>query len=210
MSTAERFALAGLSLLLLAHLATGAWPGFAEALEYRRAALGAQPWRLLTAHWVHINWTHVLINAAAWFMVARLFSFELTPGRQMLVLLLAGVAISAALAAGYPKIEWYRGFSGELHALFFAGASAWLLKTLVGSETRTLRAIWLPGALVLGGWIKVVLEQPSEGVTPYAAWLGATTVPQAHLVGALCGTAFGVAVALRRSSTAPLARDQGE
>jgi rhomboid family GlyGly-CTERM serine protease len=214
MSSAERFALAGLSLLLLAHAATGFSPAFAEALEYRRADLGAQPWRLLTAHWVHINWTHVLINAAAWFMVARLFSFELTPARQTFVLLIAGVAISAALAAGYPKIEWYRGFSGELHALFFAGATAWLLKALTTSAQRTLRATGLAGALVLGGWIKVALEQPAEGITPYAAWLGATTVPQAHLVGALCGTAIGVAVVLlllrRGRSAPPLARDQGE
>jgi membrane associated rhomboid family serine protease len=45
---------------------------------------------------------------------------------------------------------------------------------------------------VAGGAIKVALEQPGGSATPYADWLGAGTVPQAHLAGALTGALLGV------------------
>src|SRR5882724_5161489 len=201
-SRAERLALAGALILVLLQGVGSALPQLGALLEYQLAALGAQPWRLLTGHWVHINWVHALINAAAWFIVARLFGQELTPVRQVVVVLGAGVAISAGLALVYPQLDWYRGFSGVLHALFFAGATAWLTRTLTVRESRNVGALWLPGALVLGGWVKVLLEQPAAAATPYATWLGATTVPQAHLLGAACGTLVGLFLALRRDSEA--------
>jgi rhomboid family GlyGly-CTERM serine protease len=211
MSRAERFALAGAVILVLLQAVAAAWPSLGPVLEYRLDTLAAQPWRLLTAHWVHINWPHVLINAAAWFIVARLFAHELAPARQIVVLLAAGVAISAGLMFGYPRIEWYRGFSGVLHGLFFAGATIWVTHTLARPDTRTFSGLWLPTALVLGGWVKVLLEQPGREATPYTAWLDAATVPQAHLLGAACGTLVGLAFALtRRSGAAARARDEGK
>src|SRR5882672_1100655 len=205
-SRAEGCALAGALILVLLQGVGSALPQLGAVLEYQLAALGSQPWRLLTGHWVHINWVHALINAAAWFIVARLFAQELTPARQVLVVLGAGVAISAGLALAYPQIDWYRGFSGVLHALFFAGATAWLTRTLSVRESRNVGALWLPGALALGGWVKVLLEQPAAGATPYASWLGATTVPQAHLLGAACGTVVGLFLTLRSGGSAALAR----
>ena len=211
MSRAERFALAGAVILVLLQAVAAAWPPLGPALEYRQSALAAQPWRLVTAHWVHINWPHVLINAAAWFIVARLFAHELTPARQVIVVLFAGVVISAGLTFGYSRIEWYRGFSGVLHGLFFAGATTWVGQTLARRDMRKLARLWLPSALALGGWVKVLMEQPGREATPYAAWLDASTVPQAHLLGAACGTLIGLAfVLVRRSDAAARARDQGE
>jgi membrane associated rhomboid family serine protease len=56
--------------------------------------------------------------------------------------------------------------------------------------------LWLPSALFFGGWIKVVLEQPGGAATPYAEWLGAGVVAQAHLFGAACGTVLGLLFAI--------------
>lgn len=189
----EWAALAGAALIVLLQPfgAAGA------ALEYRRVLLAAEPWRLLTAHLVHVNWEHALINAAAWWLVARLFGPELDLRRHLIALLAGAIAIGAGLAALHPTILWYRGFSGALHALYFAGATCWLAGALARPATRTLRALWLPLALAAGGWIKVVLEQPAASATPYADWLGATTVPQAHLLGAIVGTALGLVFAWR-------------
>jgi rhomboid family GlyGly-CTERM serine protease len=156
-SMAERCALAiaAVALLLTAL-------GVAEALEYRRALLASEPWRLITGHLVHINWAHAVINVLALLIVARLFSPDLTVLRQMTVLLTAGFVISAGLTLGRPDIAWYRGLSGVLHALFFAGATTWLLRT----QPRSVGALWLPAALFFGGWIKVALEQPTGNVLP--------------------------------------------
>ena len=190
-STAERFALAGAVVLVLLHAVTVSGSAGGAMLEYRADALAAAPWRLLTAHLVHINWPHALINAAAWWVVARLYAPELPPRRQLVVIVAAALAIGLGLALLHPTIAWYRGFSGVLHALFFAGGVRWLADTLRGA--RTLRRLWLPVLLVAGGAIKVVLEQPVGSHTPYADWLGAGTVPQAHLLGALTGALLGLA-----------------
>jgi rhomboid family GlyGly-CTERM serine protease len=184
-------ALAGAVLLLLLQ----AMPGVLSTLEYRRAVLAAEPWRLLTAHIVHINWTHAAVNAGAWLVLARLFEPRLDAKRQLLSLLFGAAVISLSLAAFYPSIAWYRGASGALHALFFAGACASLVAAL---RRRSPAAVLLPLALLAGGWIKVALEMPRSAATPYAGWLAAATVPQAHLFGAIAGTALGLLLALRQ------------
>ena len=162
-------------------------------LEYRNTNSIAEPWRWLTGHFVHVNWQHALINAVALWVVARLFAPDLRPSRQLCALLSTALAISACLALIYPTIAWYRGLSGALHGLFFAGSTLWL----INAKPRRFQQLWLPLALFFGGWIKVALEQPSGATTPYAEWLGAGVVPQAHLVGAACGTVLGLLFAIR-------------
>lgn len=189
----EWAALAGAALIVFLQQLDAA----GTALEYRRALLASEPWRLFTAHLVHVNGQHALINAVAWWLVARLFGADLDVRRQLAALAAGASAIGAGLATLHPAIDWYRGFSGVLHALYFAGATCWLANALARPDARTLRALWLPAALALGGWIKVVLEQPAASATPYADWLGATTVPQAHLLGAAAGTLVGIAFAWR-------------
>lgn len=197
LSTAERMALAGALLLVLLHLvpALGVW------LEYRAAQALTEPWRLLTGHLVHINSAHLVINAAAWWVVARLYAEELAGAWQLTVLGISALTISAGLLLLHPTIAWYRGFSGVLHALFFAGALQWLLTTL-RDPARTWRRLWLPALLVVGGGIKVIAEQPGGSATPFADWLGAGTVPQAHLLGAITGALLGALAALRAPRSA--------
>ena len=187
LSRAEVIAIAfGLLILVLQAL-----PGVA-ALEYQTTNLVSEPWRWLTAHFVHVNWQHALINAVALWVVARLFTPDLTAARQLWALLAAALAISACLALIYPTIAWYRGLSGALHGLYFAGSALWLIK----AKPRGFHQLWLPGALFFGGWIKVGLEQPSGATTPYAEWLGAGVVPQAHLLGEDCGKVLGLLFAI--------------
>lgn len=194
LSRAEVCAIA-IALLILA---CQAWPPALDALDYRHEALTRQPWRLITAHFVHVNWQHALINAAALWIVARLFAPDLSAPRQISALIGAALVIGVTLAWLYPSISWYRGLSGALHGLYFAGASIWLIK----ARPRNFQQLWLPSALFFGGWIKVVLEQPGGATTPYAEWLGSSVVPQAHLVGAAYGTLLGLLFAWRDANAA--------
>lgn len=198
LSPPERAAIGlAIALLLIHALAPGA------VLEYRSIALAQQPWRILTGHLVHINWPHVLINAAALWIVARLYAPDLSTTHQAIALVVSALAVSAALAWLHPTIEWYRGLSGALHGLFFAGAAKWLLT----ERPRSLRRLWLPAALFAGGWAKVMFEQPGTGPLPGADWLGVAIVPQAHLAGAACGTALG---ALFAATQARAGQQRGE
>ena len=186
-STGERLAIAGaLVIALLTVFST-----VAPLLELRPALLAQQPWRALTGHLVHINWGHALINATAWFVVARLFAPELSGREQALVLAASALAIAFSLALWLPQLVWYRGASGVLHGLFFAGSGRWLARDISQPVQRHWGALWLPVALFAGGWIKVIAEQPGDASTPYASWLGAHVVPQAHLAGAVTGTLLG-------------------
>lgn len=162
-----------------------------EALEYRRPLLLAEPWRLFTGHFVHLSWLHAVLNCVALLLLERLFENRLRRGEQWLVLAAAPVVISLAFWAALPGLGWYRGLSGALHALFFAGCIVW-------ASTHAGHARWLPLAALAAGALKVLLEQPWDATFPFRAWLGAAVVPQAHLAGALAGVAAGLLLASRR------------
>ncbi len=221
---AEIFALLGALGLVLLH--AGASPAVLALLEYHADRVWAQPWRVFSAHLVHLSWAHVLVNAAAWVVVVRLFFKELTVLRQLVTLVVAGIVIGCALPLLWPGIGHYRGFSGVLHALYFAGAVLWWgaawngtsgaqlphphpnpplegegIKTRQAPEDATTRLwlpsrVWLPSLLLVAGTVKVLLEAPWSATMPWADWLGAYVVPQAHGVGALVGALVGVVFAV--------------
>jgi rhomboid family GlyGly-CTERM serine protease len=171
--------------------------GLPDALEYRRALLPAQPWRLITGHFVHLSWLHAMLNCVALLLLERLFHGRLRRSEQWVILAAAPVVISLTFWIALPGLSWYRGLSGALHALYFAGCTVWI-------ATTTGRALWLPAIALAGGTLKVLLEQPWDASFPFREWLGAAVVPQAHLVGALAGVAGGILLGARRRQ----ARDQ--
>ena len=159
----------------------------AGALEYRRALLAPEPWRLLTGHLVHLSLTHALLNCVALMLLGRLFDSRLRPGELWAVLGGAPILISVAFWLLLPELEWYRGLSGALHALFFAGCIAWICETAG-------RVRWLPTVALALGTVKVLAEQPWDASFPFREWLGAPVVPQAHLIGAVIGTVAGFGI----------------
>lgn len=176
------FALLGALALVLLYAAVPA--EYLGALEHQVTLMWSQPWRLLSAHWVHWNAAHVWINALAWIALGRLFAPELSPTRQMLTVLTASLTISLSLAWSAPELTVYRGFSGVLHALYFAGALLWWR-----AATRAQK-IW-PTLLWVGGLIKVLLEAPWRAHAPWSEVLDIHVAVQAHAVGALTGMVLG-------------------
>src|SRR5262245_3232942 len=114
----------GLPAVILAVLA-GEILALGNALEYRRAVAFSEPWRLLTAHFVHLSFLHALLNGVALLLLARLFGDRLRPGEFWAVLFGAPVAISLAFWLLLPELHWYRGLSDVLHAIYFAGCVVW-------------------------------------------------------------------------------------
>ena len=105
-------------------------------------------------------------------------------------------ALLNGVALLLPELQWYRGLSGVLHAIFFAGCVAWIAQTAG-------RARWLPVAAIIGGAAKVLLEQPWDASFPVHEWLRVAVVPQAHLIGAVIGTAAGLVLRQRRQQAQP-------
>jgi rhomboid family GlyGly-CTERM serine protease len=160
-------------------------------LEYRHALAGREPWRLLTGHFVHLSFLHAALNVVALLLLDRLFADRLRPPAFFAILGIAPIVMSLVFWLALPELQWYRGLSGVLHALYFAGCVVW-----IGASTG--RARWLPSAALLGGTLKVLLEQPWDSSFPVHEVLRVAVVPQAHLIGAIVGTAAGLLIRQRR------------
>ncbi len=187
----------GLPLVVLVILAVEIL-GLGPVLEYRRPLLASEPWRLLTGHFAHLSLLHAMLNGVALLLLGRLFAGRLRTAELWAILAGAPLLISLVFWGALPGLGWYRGLSGVLHALYFAGCVVWVR----GSRGRER---WLPLAALIGGMLKVLLEQPWDASFPFHAWLGAPVVPQAHLVGAIVGTAAGLCLSARRTIPPPQA-----
>ncbi len=163
-------------ILLLASLLLPALGGesVSEALRYQRDLIAAEPWRLLTAHWVHLGWSHLLLNAVGLLLVSLLVGDAFRPAVWASLLLLSPLAISLGLFLLDPGLSWYVGFSGVLHSLIVAGALAHL-----GREPQVMG----PLLLLVGG--KLLWEQLVGPLPGSEQGAGGPVVVDAHLYGAL-------------------------
>jgi len=174
-------------LALLAVCAVLAAPEFGgeplrNALSYDRAGLaGGQWWRLLTAHLVHLDAEHALLNGLGLVLMWALFARDFSPWRWLAIYLFTSLAISAGLWFLDPGLEWYVGASGTLHGVMAAG-------TLAHLRRRDLDG-WILAIFIIA---KLSYEQ-FAGSMPFAGT--ANTVVDAHLYGAIGG--FGVALFLK-------------
>jgi len=170
--------------------------GAGDALEYRRGALASEPWRLFTGHFVHITLLHAALNGVALLLLGRLFADRLRASEQYGLLVGAPMLVSLSMWAALPELQWYRGLSGVLHAFYFAGCVLWI-------ATSAARGRWLAIAALVGGTMKVLLEQPWDASFPMHDLLRVAVVPQAHLLGALLGTAAGLVLRQRKPEAKP-------
>jgi rhomboid family GlyGly-CTERM serine protease len=193
-SGAERFALAGAAAVLLLQCAD-----LGSALEYRRAMLATEPWRLLTAHLVHASWPHALVNALAWVALARLLAPELAPARQAALLASSALGTGLLLWFAAPEVAWYRGLSGALHGLGASGAVLWLAHPAAGGGDGLRPRLW-PALLLAAVWAKVLAEQVGGGPIADGNWLGVTVITRSHLFGAAWGTLTAALIVGLRSS----------
>ena len=176
-------ALLGCLTLLVTLFLSG--PAVTAALRFERAAIGhGEWWRLLSAHWVHLDARHLLVNCVGLCLLWILYARELRPAHWLLVAGCVTAAIDAGLWWLDPLVQWYLGLSGLLHGAWAAGA---------------LRQALRPGRL---GWVMVVLlalklllEQRS-GASLVVADMPVVT--SAHLYGALGGLGALAALALAR------------
>jgi rhomboid family GlyGly-CTERM serine protease len=173
-------------LLLLPELA-GEWGR--AALRYERGVLAAgEWWRLITAHFVHLDFEHAALNALGLVLMWSLFARDYRP-RQWLVIVAATLAaIDAGLWFRDPHVDWYVGASGALHGIMAAGTLAHLRRGDLDG--------WILAVFIV---VKLFYEQWS-GALPFNE-SGVPVVVNAHFYGALGGLA---AAAFMRPRAEPL------
>jgi len=150
-------------------------------LRYERSGIAqGQLWRLLSAHWVHLNLRHALLNIAGLALLWALFARDFSPRQWLLILAAAVIAIDAGLWFMDSTVEWYVGSSGVLHGILAAGTLAHLRR----GE---------PDGWVLAGILaaKLLYEQ-RVGPLPFSGTR--EVVVDAHLYGVIGGLAAALAL----------------
>jgi len=152
-------------------------------LRYERMAIAAgEWWRLITAHFVHIDLEHTLLNLMGVVLMWAIFARDLRPRQWLIVTGVVLMTIDAGLWFWDRQVSWYVGASGALHGFMAAG-------TYVHVRRGDM-----------DGWILVVFIVLKLG---YEQWTGALpfvesgmpVVLNAHLYGALGG--FAAAACLK-------------
>jgi rhomboid family GlyGly-CTERM serine protease len=156
-----------------------------NALSYDRAELvQGEWWRLVSAHFVHLDAEHTLLNTLGVVLMWALFARDYTPLRWLAIYLVSSLTISAGLWMLNPEVPWYVGASGALHGAMAAG-------TLAHLRRRDLDS----GILALILVAKLSYEQ-FAGSMPFAG--DANTLVDAHLYGAIGGLALALFLPSRR------------
>jgi len=164
-----------------------ALPGAVEALRYQADANANQPWRLITGHWVHLGWMHLVLNAAGIALLAALFSQEFKPVDWIATTTLMPLAISCGFLLFNPQLQWYVGLSGVLHGLMLTGCLL-LWQTSPHAAGKRMAAI-----IALVVLAKLAHEQWAGAESGTEKLISGSVVVDAHLFGAIAGILWGIA-----------------
>lgn len=155
------------------------------ALSFDRHAIAAgEWWRLLSAHFVHLDAEHTVLNGLGLVLMWALFARDYSPWRWAAIYLGSCLAVSAGLWFGNPELDTYVGASGALHGVMTAG-------TIAHVKRRDLDG-WILAIFIV---VKLGYEQ-FAGALPFAGT--ADTIVDAHLYGAIGGIAITVFLQARR------------
>jgi rhomboid family GlyGly-CTERM serine protease len=167
-----------------------AWFAPATLLDWQPALAASEPWRALTAIWVHWSPRHLAANLLGVAVVAALGWRARLPARATAAWALAWPLTQAGLLLR-PDLAHYGGLSGVLHA-GVAIAAWWLLL-----QPPVPRGRWVGGAIAVGMTIKLLLEAPwgpsLRPAAPGGEW-DIAVAPIAHASGSVAGLACAAAL----------------
>jgi rhomboid family GlyGly-CTERM serine protease len=171
------------AVLLLPELG-GEWAR--AALRYERIAIaGGEWWRLISAHLVHLDLEHAVLNSLGLVLMWSLFARDYGPRQWLAIVAATFAAIDAGLYFHDTNVDWYVGASGALHGVMTAG-------TLAHVRRGDLDG-WILAVFII---VKLIYEQVS-GALPFSE-SGVPVVVNAHLYGALGGLAMAAIMKPRR------------
>jgi rhomboid family GlyGly-CTERM serine protease len=169
-----------LAIVLALDAVLGLGDSVSQLLRYDRSAIAAGGWwRLLSAHIVHLDLHHLILNELGLVLMWSLFADDYDAVEWCAIVLAGALAISCGLWWLSPRVSWYVGASGVLHSVMAAGAAKHLVERC-----------WDRWILIVGLGVKLAWEQWGAAPAPLI-------VVDAHLYGACCGFLLGAALSLR-------------
>ncbi|PTT79025.1 rhombosortase [Pelomonas sp. HMWF004] len=163
---------------LLAKLSLLSWLLPREALDWQPGLIASQPWRVVTAAFVHWTPIHLVANLAGCAVIAVLGA-RAALGRREAMAALVVLPLTQLGLLLRPELLRYGGLSGVLHGLVVIAA----LSLLVRAGRERLIGI----GILLGLGIKLAFEAPLGPVLRATPGFDFAVAPFAHLSGAVAG-----------------------
>jgi rhomboid family GlyGly-CTERM serine protease len=149
----------------------------------RNALLQGQIWRAFSAHLLHSNHWHLLMNIAGLLLVMLLHGGYYRWRMLLLLWFFCAGTISSMLYLFSPQIHVYVGLSGLLHAMLAMGA------------IKDIQLNQRSGILLLVGLLaKVLWEQWQGPDLALAELINASVATDAHLYGVVAGLITGLSL----------------
>lgn len=168
---------------------------FAPLLQYDRSAIIAgEYWRVLTCHFVHAGWEHMLLNMLGALLILFLFVQLYAPFAWLTGIFCSMIGISTSLLLIHPTLEWYMGLSGILHGLLMMG--------IIGEIKKGNWFYYFGLAAIVG---KLAMEYFSGPSDITSRFIDISIITSAHLSGAITGGLIACFVAFRQKQTGGLA-----
>lgn len=176
-----------------------AWRTDAARIDWQPALAASEPWRAVTAVFVHYSVLHLAANLAGAALVGALGKAAAAPVRSVVAWAVAWPLTQLGLLL-QPQLLHYGGLSGVLHA-----GVAVVAVHLVAAGARSQRLIGLAIGAVLVA--KVISEAPWAGPLRHPAGWDIAVAPLAHASGAAMGAlCAAIAELLSRRRAAPVAQ----
>jgi rhomboid family GlyGly-CTERM serine protease len=157
-----------------------AWPAPRDLLDWQPALAFSEPWRMVSAAWVHWSARHLAMNLAGCALIA-LLGWRAQAGVPAVRAWVLAWPLSQLGLLAQPALKHYGGLSGVLHS----AAAILGCHLLARGADRRARAI---GALlVVGLAAKVLSEAPWGDATRRIDGWDFLLAPAAHASGVVAG-----------------------
>ncbi len=188
----ERPAFAGLFVFLLIVSILPQW--LIDMIIYRRDLIeGGQWWRIITGHWVHLNWQHMLLNTGGLLLVLWVCPKWFGRWQGIVFFIVLCLVDGLGLLIFNQDLWQYTGVSGVLYGLM-----------VVAFFYSPFYSLWIRGLATGIVIVKVLWEQtPWYSDDSISGFINASVAYDAHLFGMIGGLGLILVLELKRFFSRP-------
>jgi len=158
-----------------------------DILQYDSKAIAeGEWWRIITAHIVHLGWSHLWLNLAGLALIFLFFANCVPIRFWWISFFICAIGISVLVYFFNPEVRWYVGLSGILHGLF-------VIAGIMDIRVRKWEGIFFSSAILA----KVIYEQIAGPLPGSEEAAGGPVLVDAHFYGAIIGLVLGLYLFLK-------------